>query len=55
MNRNAKILNNILTGAIIALMTAIAVVSLIAFFSTPAKAEHSVGFAAGSTRGLGAT
>ena len=38
--------------ALLMILTAVAMVSLL---STPAKAEHSIGFAAGSTRGLGAT
>jgi|TARA_Y100001963_G_scaffold151579_1_gene234681 hypothetical protein len=55
MNKNARILNNILTGAIIALLTGLFVATLIGLFSSRAKAEHSIGFAAGSTRGMGAT
>ena len=55
MRKNAKILNNILTGAIAALITGLCVVALISFFSSPARAENSIGLAAGPTKGLGPT
>ena len=55
MKKNAKILNDILTGGILAILTGLAVVVILALLSTPAKAEYSVGFAAGSTTGVGAT
>ncbi len=40
---------------ILTLLMILTAVAMVALFSTPAKAEHSIGFAAGSTRGLGAT
>ena len=40
---------------ILAFLIILAAVSMVGLFSTPAKAEHAIGFAAGSTRGLGAT
>ena len=55
MNKHVKILNDVLIGALCALLAGLALMGLVSLLAPPAKAEHSVGFAAGSTRGLGAT
>ena len=55
MKINAKIINDTLTGALIAILAGLVVVALVVLTGAPANAEHSVGFAAGSTRGVGAT
>ena len=55
MKSNIKIINDILIGATITIFTGLVIVALIALIDSPAKAEHSIGFAAGSTRGAGAT
>ena len=55
MNKNMKILNDVIIGGTIALLAGLAMIAIVGLFISPAKAEHSVGFAAGATRGLGAT
>ena len=55
MKKGEKFLEDMVTGFIILALVAIAAFTLVTLISQPAKAEHSVGFAAGSTRGLGAT
>lgn len=55
VNRTTKFLDTVLMGAIIALSAAMIIVAMLGLFATPAKAEYSVGFAAGSTTGVGAT
>ena len=46
---------NVFMAAVIAILMVLLVVSLVGVFSSQAKAEYSVGFAAGSTTGAGAT
>jgi len=46
---------NAFMGVVIAILMVLLVISLVGAFGTQAKAEYSVGFAAGSTTGAGAT
>ena len=55
VNRTTNLFDRVLMGLIIALSGTLIIVGLLGFFADPAKAEYSVGFAAGSTTGAGAT
>lgn len=55
MKKNTKIIDDMLSGLIVVMLIAAAAFALVTLVSQVAKAEHSIGFAAGSTRGLGAT
>ena len=55
MNKNVKIINDMLTGAIIAVLTGFTIIALVAFFNQPVRAENSIGLAAGPTKGAGPT
>ena len=55
MKKNIKIIDDILSGLIVVVLIAAAAFTLVTLVSQAAKAEHSIGFAAGSTRGVGAT
>ena len=46
---------NLFMGTVVVVLIGLLVVTLLGLSSQPAKAEHSIGFAAGSTRGVGAT
>jgi len=55
MKKTAKIINDALTGAIIAVLTGLFLVAIVALMNQPVKAENSIGLAAGPTKGLGPT